>query len=85
MSGTLDPPIVVVNTFQINRYEYSLLELIPHTSVRYIILCYNDDTPVKTISGYVKGEQYKEWMTDDWMDQFIKLKIEENQIHNIGV
>jgi hypothetical protein len=31
---------------------------------------------VKYISGLLEGEQYKEWTTDEWMDAFIKNKVE---------
>jgi len=81
MSGffSLDPPNIFVetNTIKINKYSYQLSNIIPHTSVMYHIFCYNDDTEVKYISKLLDGEQYKEWLTDDWMDAFIKKKVEE--------
>lgn len=81
MSGfiPLDTPIIVVETttIQINKYSYQLTNLIPHTSVMYNIWCFHDNTQVKYISGLLDGEQYKEWTTDEWMDAFIKNKVEE--------
>ena len=77
MSGIVDPPVVVVNTSTINNYRYTLSNIIPHTSVQYNIYCYNDLLLVKPLSGIIEGDQYKEWTTDDWMDIFIKSKIEE--------
>jgi hypothetical protein len=76
MSGILEPPVVVVETMPINRFEYGLSQLIPHTSVVYGINCYTDNVLVKTITGLLEGEQYIEWTTDEWMDRFIKSKIE---------
>jgi hypothetical protein len=75
MSGTVEPPKVVVETCTITRYAYSLIDVIPHTSVRYNIFCYNEDTFVKTVNGIIEGEEYKEWTTDDWMDRYIKEKV----------
>jgi len=77
MSGTIDPPKIIVATLTINNYRYALSNLIPHTSVQYGIDCFNDTTLVKSITGLLEGEQYKEWMTDDWLDRFIKQKVEE--------
>ena len=71
---SLIPPII--ESISINRYVYFLSNLIPHLSVNYSIYCYNNDLLVKTILGVVDGEQYKEWTTDDWMDAFIKSKVE---------
>ena len=73
----LDPPIVETITININKYRYSLSDLKPHTSVQYSIYCYNDEVLVKCITGLLEGEQYKEWTTDDWLDAFIKTKVEE--------
>jgi hypothetical protein len=42
----------------------------------YYIYCRNDNILVKTIQGILEGEQYKEWTTDDWLDAFIKSKVE---------
>jgi hypothetical protein len=42
MSGTLESPLVLVNTLTINNYKYALSNLIPHTSVAYGIDCFND-------------------------------------------
>ena len=74
----LDKPITVVETttIVINKYSYQLVNLIPHTSVVYNIWCFHDTTQVKYISGLLEGEQYKEWTTDEWMDAFIKNKVE---------
>lgn len=76
---TLDPPIIYVETktIEINNYSYQLTNIIPHTSVIYNIYCYNDNNQVQYISGLLDGEQYKEWLTDEWMDAFIKKKVEE--------
>ena len=77
MSGIIDPPKIIVATLTINHYRYALSNLIPHTSVVYGIDCFNDTTLVKSITGLLEGEQYKEWTTDDWLDRFIKQKVEE--------
>jgi len=77
MSGTINPPKIIVATLTINNYKYALSNLIPHTSVVYGIDCFNDTTLVKSITGLLDGEQYKEWVTDDWLDMFIKQKVEE--------
>lgn len=76
MSGLVDPPKTVVETLTITRYEYNLVNLIPHTSVQYCITCYNEDVYVKSLTGLLEGEQYKEWTTDEWLDAFIKSKVE---------
>jgi hypothetical protein len=76
MSGLIDPPKTVTETFTITRYFYELNNIKLHTSVEYVIVCFNGDTLVKTISGLLEGEQYKEWTTDDWLDAFIKAKVE---------
>ncbi len=75
----LDPPNIYIETktIKINKYSYQLTNIMPHTSVIYNICCYNDDEQVKYISGLLDGEQYKEWITDEWMDTFIKKKVEE--------
>jgi hypothetical protein len=73
----LDPPKTVISSVIINNYTYTLVSLIPHTSVEYAIYCFNDLLCVKTIAGIIEGEQYKEWVDDDWLDRFIKSKIEE--------
>lgn len=77
MSGTIDPPKVIVQTISINNYRYALYNLVPHTSVQYGIDCFQDTTLVKSIVGLLEGEQYKEWTTDEWLDRFIKQKVEE--------
>ena len=73
----LDPPVVIVETLTINKYSYDVSNLIPHTSVNYNIYCFNGTACVKHVSGIIEGEQYKEWTTDDWLDAFIKTKVEE--------
>ena len=77
MSGIVEPPKIVVETLNINNFRYTLSNIIPHTSVNYSIACYNDSRCVKVIQGLLDGEQYKEWIDDDWMDRFVKSKIEE--------
>lgn len=77
MSGIVEPPVIVVQTIKITRYDYGLTALIPHTSVQYTINCYNDNVYVKTISGLLEGTQYIEWVNDDYLDAFIKAKVEE--------
>ena len=77
MSGIVEPPKIVIETLEINRYTYDLINLIPHTSAQYRIFCYCGDVEVKYITGLLEGEQYKEWTTDDWLDAFIKTKVEE--------
>lgn len=76
MSGTIIPSKIATETLIINNYKYTLSNIIPHTSVNYAICCYNDLLCVKVIQGLLEGEQYNEWTTDDWMDRFIKEKIE---------
>ena len=76
MSGLIDPPKIIVQTLNINNYKYCLGNLIPHTSVTYNIDCYHDSTLVKSIMGVLEGEEYNAWTTDDWMEDFIKQKIE---------
>lgn len=73
----LEPPVVIVETLTINNFRYAISNLIPHTSVQYDIYCYKDAVFVKTITGLLEGTQYKEWTTDDWLDAFIKTKVEE--------
>lgn len=75
MSGTIEPPKAILQ--YITKYTYSLTNLIPHTSVSYAINCYyNENAYVLTITGILEGEQYKEWTTDDWLDRFMKSKVE---------
>ena len=76
MSRVVEPPKVIVKTISINNYKYGLSNIIPHTSVKYEIDCFNDNVYVKTITGLLEGEQYKEWTTDDWLYAFIKSKVE---------
>ena len=77
MSGIIEPPKIIVKTLEINSYKYVLYNLIPHTSVQYGIDCFQDTTLVTSITGLLEGEQYKEWTTDDWLDAFIRTKVEE--------
>jgi hypothetical protein len=74
MSGIIDKTIT--ETLTITRYVYSVSDLIPHTSIQYHIYCYNEDTLVKSLTGLLEGDLYKEWTTDDWLDDFIKSKVE---------
>lgn len=76
MSGIISPPKIIVKTLEINRYTYDLINLIPHTSAQYRIFCYSDNVEVKYVTGLLEGEQYKEWVDDDWLDRFIKEKVE---------
>jgi hypothetical protein len=76
MSGTIEPPKTLVESITITQYVYSLADLIPHTSVRYNIFCYNEDVFVKAVGGIIDGEKYKEWTTDDWLDAYIKTIVE---------
>ena len=76
MSGTITPPKIIVKTLEINRYTYDLINLIPHTSAQYRIFCYCGDVEVKYITGLLEGIQYKEWIDDDWLDRFIREKVE---------
>jgi hypothetical protein len=77
MSGIVEPPKTIVQTLEINNYKYAVYNLIPHTSVQYGIDCFQDTVLVKSIVGLLDGEQYKEWTTDEWLDAFIKSKVEE--------
>ena len=76
MSGIIDPPKTFVETLTITRYEYGITDLIPHTSAQYYIVCFNGNALVKTLQGILEGDQYKEWTTDDWLDSFMKSKIQ---------
>ncbi len=73
---TVDPPKIIVETLTINNYKYTINKLIPHTSVLYSIDCFNDNVYVKNITGIIQGEQYMEWTNDDWLDSFIKSKVD---------
>jgi len=53
-----------------------LINLIPHTSAQYRIFCYSGDVEVKYVTGLLEGIQYKEWVDDDWLDRFIREKVE---------
>jgi hypothetical protein len=74
--GIIEPPKTIIQTLVINNYMYSVYDLTPHTSIKYSIDCFYDAILVKTITGILEGEQYKEWTTDEWLDAFIKSKIE---------
>ena len=74
--GTIQPAKIIMKTLEINRYTYDLINLIPHTSAQYRIFCYCDEVEVKYITGLLEGEQYKEWTNDDWLDIFIREKVE---------
>lgn len=72
----INPPIVSTTTNTINNYSYSVYNLIPHTSVQYRILLFQDNMVIKTINGLLDGDEYKAWTTDDYMDDFIKKKVD---------
>jgi hypothetical protein len=76
MSGTIQPPKIILKTIEINRYTYDVINLIPHTSVQYRIFCYCGDTEIKYLTGLLEGEKYIEWTNDDWLDRFIREKVE---------
>ena len=76
MSGIVDPPKIIFETFKITRYMYFLSDIITHTSVSYVIHCFDGDVSVKVIRGIIEGEEYNQWTSDDWMDAYIKSKIE---------
>lgn len=67
--------LVETNTIKINKYRYAVTDLIPHTSVRYHIYCYDGSILVKHMTGLLEGEQYIEWTNDDYLDNFIKEKV----------
>ena len=77
MSEQIDPPKVIIETLNINNYRYSLGNLIPHKSVTYNIECFQDSILVKSFMGVLEGDEYQEWTTDDWLDDFIKQKIKK--------
>jgi hypothetical protein len=79
MDYTLDAEIVFVETKKINKYRYNLSNLIPHTSVRYDIYCFDDTVFVKQISGLLEGQDYLDWTNDDFLDTFIKAKVIASQ------
>jgi hypothetical protein len=76
MSGTIQPPKIILKTIEINRYTYDLINLIPHTSAQYRIFCYCDEVEVKYVTGLLEGIQYKEWIDDDYLDRFIRNIVE---------
>jgi hypothetical protein len=67
-------------TLKINKYRYVVVDLIPHTSVRYHIYLHEDDLLVKHVSGLLEGEQYLEWKTDDYLDRFIQSVVDKLSI-----
>ena len=72
----INPPIVNTTIVTMNKYTYELVNLIPHTSVEYRIFLYDDEKFIKGIDGIVDGDEYKAWTTDDYMDDFIKTKVD---------
>jgi len=76
MSGTIDPPKTFTETATITRFVYELNNLVPHTSADYVIVCFNGDTLVKTITGVLDGIHYTEWTTDDYLDAYMKAVVE---------
>jgi hypothetical protein len=75
MDYTLESEIVLIETKKINKYKYCVSNLIPHTSIQYDISCFNDSIFVKQISGLLEGQEYLDWKTDDYLDNFIKAKV----------
>ena len=71
----LENEIVLIETTKINKYKYSLLNLIPHHSVQYEIYGFNDDILIKHIRGILEGQEYLDWTNDDYLDNFIKAKL----------
>ena len=67
-------------TLKITKYRYNVVDLIPHTSVRYHIYLYEGERIVKCISGLLEGEQYLEWKTDDYLDNFIQSVVDKLSI-----
>jgi hypothetical protein len=72
----INPPIVNTTIVTMNKYTYEVYNLIPHTSVQYRILLYNDENLINTIYGLLDGDEYKAWTTDDYIDDFIKTKVD---------
>ena len=67
-------------TLKITKYRYVVIDLIPHTSVRYHIYLYEEEALVKHITGMLEGEQYLEWKTDDYLDNFIQSVVDKLSI-----
>ena len=67
-------------TLKITKYLYNVVDLIPHTSVRYHIYLYEGERIVKCISGLLEGEQYLEWKMDDYLDRFIQSGVDKLSI-----
>jgi len=76
---TLESEIILIETKKINKYKYFLLNLIPYTSVQYVIDCFDNDVHVKCITGLLEGQEYLDWKTDDYLDNFIKAKVISSQ------
>ena len=79
MDFTLESEIVFVETKKINRYNYRISNLIPHTSIQYDIYCYDGVLFIKQISGLLQGQDYLDWTNDDFLDNFIKAKVIASQ------
>ena len=88
MYYTLDSAIVLIETTKINKYKYVLSNLIANKSIQYDIYCYDDTitsdgltSPVfiKHITGILEGEEYSQWINDDYLDNFIKAKVIASQ------
>jgi hypothetical protein len=72
-----DFSLTETKTLKLTKYRYAVCELIPHTSVRYHIYLYEEEALVaKHVSGLLEGEQYLEWKTDDYLDNFIQSVVD---------
>ena len=71
-----DFSLTETTTLKLTKYRYIVCELIPHTSVRYHIYLYEEEALVKHVSGLLEGEQYLEWKTDDYLDNFIQSVVD---------
>jgi len=76
---TLESEIVLIETIKINNYKYELSNFVPHDSVQYHIYCYNDDVFIKHVTGMISGQEYLDWIDDDYLDNYIKVKVQAIQ------
>lgn len=72
-----DFSLTETTTLKLTKYRYIVCELIPYTSVRYHLYLYQDDGIVKHVTGLLEGEQYLEWKTDDYLDNFIQSVVDK--------
>ena len=75
-----DFSLTETTTLKITKYRYVVIDLIPYTSVRYHIYLYEEEALVKHVSGLLEGEQYLEWKTDDYLDNFIQSVVDKLSI-----